>query len=131
MLQYLKLLGEKMHGLIILVHGSRQKETKKELEDFIKEISQGIIIQSAYMEIQQPNLQEAVKLLIKKKCTKISILPFFILAGRHMREDIPKQVQESQDLFPNVKLKLLKHLIQLSGAKTALGELIKRNLNNS
>ena len=49
----------------------------------------------AYLEITSPTVEEALGALIKKGTREIRILPYFLLTGRHVKEDLPRLVSSA------------------------------------
>ena len=84
------------NGLILIAHGSRVAKAAAEMEALVANIQKklkGYRVKEAYMEIQNPNLQESIENFVESGIKKIDILPLFFFEGRHMRDDIPAQVK--------------------------------------
>jgi len=100
-------------ALILIAHGSRVKKTAEEMQRLIDRVQLRFSdrkVVAAYMEIQSPGLVETVDDQIKKGAKEISILPLFFFEGRHMREDIPSQVSECKEKFPECNIELLPYI---------------------
>ena len=120
-----------MRGLIVIVHGSRRQETNRELKDFLGQLNlEGFIVQQAYMELQNPNLLQAIEILEKKGCLKIEVFPFFLLAGKHIDKDIPQQYKQAEQKFPHIKMNLMGHFTQLHGVAQNFSSLLEKNLSD-
>ena len=104
----------KKKAIIVMVHGSRVKATADELNNMLSKLNtlsdQSTQYFPAYMEIQSPSLLEAIPSIIDDGYDDIEVLPLFILAGKHVRKDIPEQIEDSQKNFPEIKISLQEHI---------------------
>lgn len=80
-------------GLVLVGHGSRKPQYKESLEklaEIIRARSRFKIVEAAFMMINKPTIQEAVKLVAQRGVKRVVLIPVFIAAGSHTTEDIPK-----------------------------------------
>lgn len=56
----------------------------------------GTPVSAAFLEINSPSIGEAVDRCAAAGARTVSILPYFLLTGRHVREDIPKIAREAR-----------------------------------
>lgn len=49
-------------------------------------------VHAAFLEINEPSIDQAVDACVAQGIREIKILPYFLLTGRHVREHIPKIV---------------------------------------
>lgn len=98
-----------MKGILILAHGSREKETELTLKK-IAEITQSkledVIIETAYLQFSEVNLAKGLDRLIEKNVRDIKVIPYFLFEGVHIREDIPKEIEEYLVDKPDLKVTL-------------------------
>ena len=100
-------------ALILIAHGSRVAKTQQEMDAYVETISRespNLLVYGCYMEIQKPDLSETMTQVIESGVKFIQVLPLFIFEGRHMREDIPAQVEACQREFPNLSIELLPYI---------------------
>ncbi|MCM8525520.1 MAG: CbiX/SirB N-terminal domain-containing protein [Lentisphaeraceae bacterium] len=100
-------------GLILIAHGSRVAKAAEEMERLVGKVQQKLTdykVKEAYMEIQSPGLLDSIESFIEEGIREIDVLPLFFFEGRHMRDDIPAQVKESQEKFTDCKIKLLPYI---------------------
>ena len=119
-----------MKNIIIYSHGSRYQKTIDEIQKTIEQIKseeKGIKIKYAFLEIQNPTLEEAVEEYIKEGETEIIILLNFLNAGRHTDKDIPNKVKDIKEKYKQIKIKITKSLSQVEGYISLLKEAIKNN----
>ncbi len=90
-----------MKALLIIAHGSRRKDSNDEvrrLADRIRENSGpsfGLVV-SAFLEISSPQMDSAIADLVDEGATDIMIFPYFLAAGIHVANDIPRIVEEEK-----------------------------------
>lgn len=114
-----------MKALLIVAHGSRRHESNEEvrrLSNRVKEKAGPAFdqVMSAFLEISSPQIGSAVSDLLEEGATEIKVFPYFLTAGTHVVDDIPRLIQEEQESHPNIHFEILPHM----GALHGLGTLI-------
>ncbi|MCC5881813.1 MAG: CbiX/SirB N-terminal domain-containing protein [Halomonas sp.] len=97
------------YSLILLAHGSSDPKWRapfERLHDALAARMQ-VSLKLAYMELSEPSLESTVAELAASGVRRAEILPLFFAAGRHLRKDVPAQVEALQSLHPGMDLKLL------------------------
>lgn len=65
----------------------------------------------AYLEINTPSLEQAISRTVRQGIDEVRVLPYFLLAGRHVLSDIPAIVTKARkDHGRKVKIKLCPYL---------------------
>jgi sirohydrochlorin ferrochelatase len=121
-----------MKALLIVAHGSRRKDSNDEvrrLADRIREKSGPAfkVVTSAFLEISSPQVDSAIADLADEGATDITVFPYFLAAGTHVFNDIPRITEESKELYPNIHFEILPHL----GALQGISSLILNHVYNS
>jgi cobalamin biosynthesis Co2+ chelatase CbiK len=110
--------AQEMHdALLIISHGSRRAASNEEtaaLAGRIRERSGGLRVAYAFLELAEPTVQQAADQLVESGATGILIFPHFLAAGRHVIEDIPREIETAQNRHPTTRFRLLAHLGALS-----------------
>ena len=89
-----------MEGILLLAHGSRAPETVKTMEKIAEMTSKLLperLIQVAYMQLNEINIEKGLLLLMEKGVTRVKIIPYFLFDGIHIKEDIPQEVARRED----------------------------------
>lgn len=87
-------------GLIIIAHGSRRQESNDEVRDFGSALAARLgprryqLYVTAFLELAEPSIPEAVRQCLAAGCREIHILPYFLSTGRHVHEDVPRLARE-------------------------------------
>jgi sirohydrochlorin cobaltochelatase len=96
-------------GVILFAHGSRDPLWRRPMEavaDRVAARSGGLPVRCAYLELTEPDLPTAAGELVALGVDSISIVPLFLGAGRHVREDLPKLVSALAQRHPDVRWQL-------------------------
>jgi len=108
-----------MKGLLLVAHGSRRAQSNEEVALVAKALKIRVHDQYAYtahafLELAEPSISQGIDALINQGVTHITILPYFLSAGRHVYEDVPEIVQSKQKLHPEVHITIAPYLGEAS-----------------
>ncbi|MFA5455015.1 MAG: CbiX/SirB N-terminal domain-containing protein [Sulfurimonas sp.] len=79
-----------MEGYILLSHGSKVKASNDASFEVLKKLRNKIkYVELAFLELAEPDFENAVKLLQESGVSSIKVLPLFLAPGKHVREDVP------------------------------------------
>jgi sirohydrochlorin ferrochelatase len=95
-----------MKTLIILAHGSRRDEYHLEIQNLTEKVAtlaRGEFdnIEFAYLELIPPSLAEVIDNSIESGASHISILPYFLNSGNHVKQDIPEIIKIAEKKYPD------------------------------
>ncbi len=112
-------------ALVLVAHGSRLPEANAEvaaLTDRLREVAgdRYEIVTHAFLEIAEPNIPAAIDACVAQGAAQLQVLPYFLAAGRHVRDDVPGLLDQARERHPNVLINLSTHL----GAEGSLPELL-------
>jgi sirohydrochlorin cobaltochelatase len=81
-----------MKGLIVVGHGSRSKDARDAFFEIVEQLkeSTSMDIEGCFMEISAPFIPETIDKLYLKGIREITVLPYFLFNGIHIKEDIPE-----------------------------------------
>ena len=65
-----------------------------------------LAVRCAYLELCGPDLGTALDGLVAQGARHIGIVPLFLGAGRHVRDDLPRQVAALASAHPQITLRL-------------------------
>ncbi len=108
-------MTDKKSANILLAHGSRDPQWQAPFEVIAERIKSKdqenktkddvTRIELSFMELSEPSLESTCHTLMKDGYQEINVYPIFFAAGRHLRVDVPKQLQEIEE-----KLGITTHL---------------------
>jgi sirohydrochlorin cobaltochelatase len=99
-----------MHsGLILFAHGARDPRWALPFEavaERVRAAQPGVPVRVAYLDFMTPSLPDAAGELAAAGCSRIEVLPMFLGAGGHVRQDLPRLLQSLRDAHPGLRLTL-------------------------
>ncbi|TFH22194.1 MAG: cobalamin biosynthesis protein CbiX [Myxococcales bacterium] len=87
-----------MLGIVIVDHGSRRTEANQAFLTVVERFAERRehdVVEAAHMELAPPTLADAFERAIARGATRIIVHPYFLFAGRHSTEDIPRLCTEA------------------------------------
>jgi sirohydrochlorin cobaltochelatase len=96
-------------GIILLAHGSRDLRWRAPVEAVarrVAELEPSALVRCAYLELSQPDLHAATAELVAAGAATIRVLPLFLGMGKHLREDLPRLLEELRTRHPQVAVEL-------------------------
>ncbi|ADZ91399.1 cobalamin biosynthesis protein CbiX [Marinomonas mediterranea] len=82
--------------IILLAHGSPDTKWKEPFEVITSNIVEKVgsdRVSLAFMELTTPTLEDVIQSLPVSK-QKLAVLPLFLAVGRHLRQDVPAQIED-------------------------------------
>ena len=96
-----------MKALILFGHGardSRWREPFDRLASLWRAQHPQVRVELAFLELMQPNLEEAITLLANDGAIEVLVVPVFFGQGGHLRNDFPVLLSGCQEKFLEIKL---------------------------
>ena len=114
-----------MRALLIVSHGSRRQQSNEEVNQVCEELRRYLggsfdVIRSAFLEIAVPSIPDGIKQCVDEGSSSVTVLPYFLAAGRHVAEDIPSIVDAARKEFSGVAFSITNHI----GASEGMPRLI-------
>ena len=116
-----------MRSLLLIAHGSRREASNDEVRELTKQLrnyaakkgdgSKPLFeyVDCAFLELAPPSIPEGIHMCVSKGATEITVLPYFLSAGRHVSEDIPAEVDSVREKYPDVEIKITDYLGSSAG----------------
>lgn len=107
-----------MHALLLIAHGSRVQDSNLEIARLCSKLAQYSaahgsnyqVVRHAFLELAEPSIPFVIDGLVADGASAITILPYFLAAGRHVGEDIPNIVKAKRQQYRQLKLVQAAHL---------------------
>ncbi len=114
-----------VRALVLAAHGSRWPDSNREvgmLAERLAAVLGDTFAHTAFgfLELAQPSISECIDQVIAKGATRVAVLPYFLVAGRHVSLDIPDIVAAKRNQYPGVRIDLIEYL----GAHTGIVDLL-------
>ncbi|MEA3412540.1 MAG: CbiX/SirB N-terminal domain-containing protein [Pseudomonadota bacterium] len=112
-----------VNALLLVAHGSRREASNREvrkLTDRVRERAAGRFdpVDCAFLEFADPDIPSGIETCISAGATQVTVVPYFLSAGRHVAQDIPAAVAGVRRRYPEVDIVVTPHL----GAADAIAD---------
>ncbi|GIM48246.1 sirohydrochlorin cobaltochelatase [Collibacillus ludicampi] len=100
-------------GIVIIAHGSRSDEANQDVMYIGKALrEQGYykVVEVGYLELARPDVLTAIDTCVSKGANHVIVIPFFLLAGTHVQEDLPALMEQARAKHPDVIIQMGRHL---------------------
>ena len=105
---------ERGEGVILLAHGSKNTEAEEGLQEIASQVQEGLRggrVLLAFLQFKHPNLSEAIDQAVAEGMKRIVVVPFFLVAGVHVRKDIPDEIEQARQRHPGVEILFARPLL--------------------
>lgn len=119
-----------MKALVVVAHGSRRASSNEEVGELACQLA-GLIAEEypivgvGFLELAEPLIPDALEKAIEAGATEIQVFPYFLSAGRHVVTDVPEEVSQVQQKYPDIQIAMLPHLGALDGLKQLIASSLK------
>lgn len=96
-------------AILLLGHGSRAEDANMGMYEVIREIrgtTEYDIVEAGFLELNHPSIPEAIDLCVEKGAEEVVVIPYFLHMGRHVLEDLPKEIEKGRRKHPGVSILL-------------------------
>lgn len=110
--------------LLIVAHGSRRDKANLEVVELSQHLAPNINFDSvgvAFLELAEPSIPQAIDDAVESGASRVTLMPYFLSAGRHVEEDIPAIVDSARHKHPRVDIVLTPYL----GKSNSLLDVVK------
>ena len=112
-------------GLILFAHGARDPRWAAPFEAVAARVRAqrpGVPVRLAFLEFMTPTLPEAGAQLATLGCTELQVLPMFLGAGGHVRQDLPLLIAAVREAHPGLSVRLAPAVGELDSVTTAMAD---------
>lgn len=98
-------MPKKKLAYLLIAHGTRGAEGNEAFFKFVDEFRKTFpdrTIEPAFLELSRPSIREGIEACTRGGAQEIFVLPLMLFPGRHVKEDIPREIQEAKRRFPEV-----------------------------
>ncbi len=114
-----------MEALIIVAHGSKVKSSNDEIKTIVDKIKSNLennelLVLYSFLELAEPSIFISMNNAIAQGCKTIKIFPYFLAAGKHVKEDIPNEIKNFEKEYPEITFTLLPHIGECKGIENLI-----------
>ena len=94
-------------AIVLFAHGAKDPEWAQPMERIqsaVRLLLPGTPVALAYLERMRPTLSEAVSAVIDEGARSVTVVPLFLAAGGHIKQDLPELIGELQRRHPDVRI---------------------------
>jgi sirohydrochlorin cobaltochelatase len=94
-------------SIILFAHGARDPEWAAPFHRVaarLREARPNLPVQLAFLELMQPALADAVAGMAADGITRITLVPLFLAQGGHLKEDLPRLLDDVRRSHPGVAI---------------------------
>ncbi len=100
-------------GLLIIAHGSPRKEANLEFKSLCVRVAERLPdhhVVSVFLEGDEPTIEQGFETLATAGLSEITVLPYFLVRGKHTQTDIPRMIEGCSNKHPEIKISTLEPL---------------------
>ena len=100
-------------ALLLIAHGSRREEANADLKHLAQELRAAAefeIVESAYLELAQPGIEEGAAACVGQGAARVVLLPYFLSEGVHVQQDLSAMHARLTARFPDTEFRLAEPL---------------------
>ena len=97
------------HAIVLFGHGSRDPLWRVPMDEVAARVRAklpNVQVRCAFLELDSPTLPAVAAELASAGVQQVRIVPLFLGAGRHAREDLPRLVEDCRRAHPGVNFDL-------------------------
>lgn len=95
-----------MQAVLMVAHGSRDKEANDQVRQFIEdlkmELDSELLVETCFLELEKPDIQEGIATCVAKGARKIAVIPMMLLQASHAKIHIPNKLDMAKEKYPDV-----------------------------
>ncbi len=100
-------------GLLLIAHGSRHEDANADLHVAALELrrrGEYRVVEAAFLELAEPGIEAAAARCVAGGVTDVTLLPYFLSAGVHVRRDLTAARAQLSRRYPHVRFHLAEPL---------------------
>jgi sirohydrochlorin cobaltochelatase len=116
-----------MHAIVLIGHGSLRSASGASMIRIAARLNeQGIapLVEACFLNYSRPTLAEAVEKCVRLGATRITVQPYFLIAGAYVLQDLPALIASVAREYPHLPF----HIADAFGAHPAMAELALRRV---
>lgn len=98
-----------MKAILYIGHGTRSKKGAEEAISFVHRIMERIhtpIQEVSFLELTDPSISEGFARCVERGATEITVVPLFLLAAGHIKQDIPMVLATLKKKHPHIPIEV-------------------------
>ncbi len=121
----IKSADTKKTGILLISHGSPRDEANNAFSELTGRIAARLNsnnILPTFFSIKRPNIMDQIGKLAQQGVKRVIMLPYFLGNGQHIKADIPAQLEQCKERYPEIEIEFLPTLQGEPGVEDVLTE---------
>lgn len=100
-------------GVLFVAHGTPIEEANMPIQRILQRVCTQVGYRQAgvgYLDCNTPDIPTAFDQLVETGITRLTVLPYFLHLGRHVRTDLPTLFAQAQKRHPQIEMQIAHHL---------------------
>ena len=119
-------------AIILFAHGARDPRWAEPFMRLAARIASSLpdtAVRLAFLELMQPSLLDCIGALVDQGIEQVTVVPAFMAQGAHLREDLPKLIDEARGRYEGVRIELTEALGEAEPVLEAMaGWVVERSI---
>ncbi|MEW9052912.1 MAG: sirohydrochlorin chelatase [Neobacillus sp.] len=98
-----------MKAILYIGHGTRSKKGAEEAKAFIHKVMKRVAVpiqEISFLELTEPLIEEGFRRCVERGASEIKVVPLFLLAAGHIKQDIPLALDALKTNYPSVRVNI-------------------------
>jgi sirohydrochlorin cobaltochelatase len=92
------------HGSVLCGAGENLREIAERLRERQENNGQKRIVEVGYLNYSEPRFEEAFARCVEQGATRVTVVPYFLVAGKFVKVDLPREIDRVRQNFPGVEV---------------------------
>ncbi|MED3563254.1 sirohydrochlorin chelatase [Bacillus xiapuensis] len=117
-----------MKAILYIGHGTRSKKGAEEVKSFLNRVIERVdtlIQEVSFLELTEPSIEEGFRRCVERGATEMTVVPIFLLAAGHIKEDIPNVLSALSEQYPEVRVNVRNPFGVQDEILNAIAELVR------
>lgn len=96
-------------AIILFSHGSVLCGAGQNLADLARQMQargDAAIVAPGYLNYSEPRFADTFRQCVAQGATSITIVPYFLVAGKFVKDDLPREIAAAQHEFPAIEVQV-------------------------
>ncbi len=98
-----------MQALLLIAHGSRREASNEEVRNLAEKLADIAgdryeLVAAAFLELAEPDIPGGVDQCVAAGASHVTVVPYFLSAGRHVAKDIPQELEKARREHPDIPI---------------------------
>jgi sirohydrochlorin cobaltochelatase len=114
-------------GLVLFSHGSLLCGSSGILNQHARQLRNAaryVAVEPGYLNYCDPPVEKAIAACVAAGAERVLVIPYFLIAGKFVREDLPPRLDSAMQQFPGVEFRIARALEDISLLYTAVERLL-------